>query len=85
MDAGAYPPAPSFENNFAAHMPATPSMSFYRRIEMLSLFFTPEEIVELSHQFHGCPDSELHRLATSLCRQCMFFGPVESTRDCTNV
>lgn len=84
MDAGAYPPAHSFDNDFPAHEPAIDSMSFYRRIECLSIFLTPEEIVELSHQFQGCRDSDLHRLATSLCRQCMLFGPVESTRDCTN-
>lgn len=85
MDAGAYPPVPSFVTNFAAHGPVITSRSFYRRIEMLSLFLTPEEIVDLSHQFHRCPDSELHRLATSLRRHCMLFGPVQSTRDCANV
>jgi hypothetical protein len=62
MDARAYLPA---------HERAMTPLSFYRRIECLSLFFTPEEIVELSHQFQGYQDAELLRLATSFHRQCM--------------
>jgi hypothetical protein len=71
MDAGAYSPAPSFENSFAAHEAAIVPLSFCRRIGFLSLFLTPEEIVELSHQFQGYQDAELFHLASSLRRQCM--------------
>jgi hypothetical protein len=71
MDRLDYPPRQPFKNGFTAHEPAINPSSFFRRIECLSLFFTPEEIVELSHQFQGCPDTELYRLATNLRRQCM--------------
>jgi hypothetical protein len=85
MDRRGYPPGQSFKNNFAAHEPAINSSSFLRQIQCLSLFLTPEEIVELSHQFRSCPDAELHRLATDLRRQCMLFRPPKSIVDYTDM
>jgi hypothetical protein len=85
MDRRGYPPGQSFKNNFAAHEPAINSSSFLRQIQCLSLFLTPEEIVELSHQFRSCPDAELHRLATDLRRQCMLFRPHKSIVDYTDM
>src|SRR2546423_5397337 len=84
MDKRGYPPGHSLETNSAATAATLNSSTFYGRIQRLSLLFTPEEIVDLSHQLQGWPDAELQRLAADCRRQRMLFRRLGSAIDCTD-
>jgi hypothetical protein len=71
MNVAGYPPDHSLPNNFGANKFNQMPLSIYALIEYLSLFLTPYDIVDLSHQLRRLPDADLHVLATSYRRRCM--------------
>ena len=71
MDRAGYQSGHTFQNSATANDSPPIPTSFYNRINFLSHFLTPQDIVELSHQFQNCPDPELYSLAANCHRRCM--------------
>jgi len=71
MDGAGYPPDRSLPYNFGANYFNQTPLSIYALIEYLSLFLTPDDIVDLSYQLRHFSDADLRTLAASYHRRCM--------------